>query len=218
MPNIALLPGDGIGPEVAAAAVEVLNAVADDLTFTEHPAGGAAIDLHGVAITNEAMEAVRSMGSDVLAEKTTGLDVTEEYIDLQARIRTKQALEAQFLEIMKQAKTVSDALEVQRQISEVRGEIERLEGRRRFLENQSSLSTIKITLSAPAPVVSTSGTSFGDHVRRAFGDAVDTASAIIIGFIRIVGVMTPVVVLIGRLRGFGRGCRWPAAIRADRHG
>ena len=38
MPNIALLPGDGIGPEVAASAVEVLNAVAADLTYDEHPA------------------------------------------------------------------------------------------------------------------------------------------------------------------------------------
>src|SRR3954470_12335759 len=60
MPNIALLPGDEIGPEVAAAAVHVLNAVADDLSFDEHPAGGAAIDLHGVAITEEAMAAVKA--------------------------------------------------------------------------------------------------------------------------------------------------------------
>jgi hypothetical protein len=145
----------------------------------------------------EAMEALRATGSQVLSEKMSGQDVTEEYIDLQARIRTKQALEAQFLEIMKQARSVSDALEVQRQISEVRGEIERLEGRRRFLENQSSLSTIKITLSAPTPVITTSGPTFGTHIQRAFGDAVDTASAIVIGFIRFLGVMTPVVVLIG---------------------
>ena len=145
----------------------------------------------------QAMEALHAAGTRLISEKVTGQDVTEEYIDLQARIRTKQALEAQFLEIMKQARTVEDALEVQRQIADVRGEIERLEGRRRFLENQSSLSTIKITLNAPAPVVHTSGTSFGDHVRRAFGDAIDTGSAIIIGFIRFVGVMTPVVLLIG---------------------
>src|SRR3954447_738915 len=60
MPNIALLPGDGIGPEVAAAAVEVLNAVAGDLTYEEHPVGGAAIDLHGVAATEEAMAACKA--------------------------------------------------------------------------------------------------------------------------------------------------------------
>ena len=62
-------------------------------------------------------------------------------------------------------------------------------------------ATIKITLGAPTPVVATSGTSFGDHVRRAFRDAISTGQAIIVGFIRIVGVMTPVVLLIG-LPGF----------------
>ena len=40
MPTIALLPGDGIGPEVVAAAVQVLDAVASDLTYDEHLAGG----------------------------------------------------------------------------------------------------------------------------------------------------------------------------------
>ncbi len=55
MPNIALLPGDGIGPEVTVAAVEVLNAVATDLEYVEHPVGGAAIDAHGVAVSEEAM-------------------------------------------------------------------------------------------------------------------------------------------------------------------
>src|SRR5262245_27056177 len=60
MPNIALLPGDGIGPAVAAAAVEVLNAVVTDFTYEEYNVGGAAIDAHGVAITEEAMDACRA--------------------------------------------------------------------------------------------------------------------------------------------------------------
>lgn len=144
----------------------------------------------------QAMEALHAVGSKVLSEKTTGQDVTEEYIDLEARIRTKQALEAQFLEILKQAKSVSDALQVQREIADVRGEIEQLEGRRRFLENQSSLSTIKVALQTPAAVVTTTGSSFGDHIKRAFGDSIDTASAIVIGFIRLLGVLIPIVVLI----------------------
>src|ERR1700754_1567602 len=66
MPTIALLPGDGIGPEVAAAAVLVLNAVADDLTFEEHPAGGAAIDLHGTALTDEALAACKASDAVLL--------------------------------------------------------------------------------------------------------------------------------------------------------
>ena len=143
-----------------------------------------------------AVEAIRTGGGTVVREKITGQDVTEEFIDLEARIRTKVALEQQFLEIMKRANTVSDALEVQTQIANVRTEIERLEGRKRFLENQSSLSTITVTLTSPSPVVRTESSGFMSAIKRAFGDAIDVGSGIIIGFIRFVGVSLPVFVLI----------------------
>src|SRR6185369_4830381 len=92
-----------------------------------------------------ALEEIRGAGERVISEKISGQDVSEEYLDLEARLRTKKALEAQFLEIMKQARKVQDALDVQSQLADVRTEIERLEGRRRFLENQAALSTITTT-------------------------------------------------------------------------
>lgn len=141
-----------------------------------------------------ALDEIRALGSRVHQEKITGQDVTEEYMDLEARIRSKQALEAQFLEIMKQARSVTDALEVQRQLSEVRSEIERLEGRRRFLENQSSLSTITVTLQPSQPLVNTSG--FFYKVKRAFGSGVDVAASITLFLIQFIIAIIPVVVLI----------------------
>ena len=53
---------------------------------------------------NEALEKIRPTGDRVLNENITGQDVTEEFLDLEARIKTQKALEAQFLEIMKQSK------------------------------------------------------------------------------------------------------------------
>ena len=55
--------------------------------------------------------------------------VSEEFIDIEARLKAKRSLEAQFLEIMKRANSVEDALNVQRQLAEVRAEIEKIEGR-----------------------------------------------------------------------------------------
>src|SRR4051794_29993534 len=66
MPTIALLPGDGIGPEVAAAAVQVLDAVAGDLSYDEHLAGGASIDAHGTALTDEALAACKASDAVLL--------------------------------------------------------------------------------------------------------------------------------------------------------
>ena len=142
-----------------------------------------------------ALDQIRSIGTRVVQEKITGQDVTEEFIDLEARIKTQKALEQQFLEIMKRANKVEDALEVQRQIAEVRTEIEKLEGRRRFLGNRASLSTISVTLHEPtAMVVSSSG--FGRSVKEAVRDAVDIAGAIVLFLIRFVIVMVPIFLLV----------------------
>jgi 3-isopropylmalate dehydrogenase len=66
--KIILLPGDGIGPEIAAPAVEVLNAVAPgEFEFEERLFGGAAIDAHGVALSDEVLEACRSADAVLLA-------------------------------------------------------------------------------------------------------------------------------------------------------
>jgi hypothetical protein len=144
----------------------------------------------------QALASIRSAGTKVIQEKISGQDVTEEFIDLESRIRTQRALEGQFLEIMKQARKVSDALEVQSQLADVRTEIERLEGRRRFLDNRSSLSTITVTLQTAAPLVVATTSGFSKDVKDAFGDGVDTAVAIVLGFIRIVIVLAPVALLI----------------------
>jgi hypothetical protein len=142
------------------------------------------------------INAAHGIGGRVSGEKIAGKDVTEEYIDLEARLRAQRALETQVLEIMKRAQRVSDALEVNAQLAQVRSEIERLEGRRRFLENQSSLSTIKITLEPPAPLVSAETTGFFSNVRRAFGDGVDFAAALTVGVIRVVVTLLPVALLL----------------------
>jgi hypothetical protein len=140
------------------------------------------------------MEGIRAVGTRRLQEKVTGQDVTEEFMDLEARIKNQKALEQQFIEIMKRAGKVDDALSVQRELAEVRTEIEKLEGRRRFLENQASLSTINITLQPPTPIVNATG--FWYSVRTAFSDGVDVATEIILFLIRAILALAPVLVLV----------------------
>jgi len=64
-PRIVLLPGDGIGPEIGAAATRVLNALGD-FELTEHPIGGASIDEHGTALIDEVLDACRSSDAVLL--------------------------------------------------------------------------------------------------------------------------------------------------------
>ena len=65
--KIILLPGDGIGPEVIAPALEVLAAAGADLEYEEHLFGGASIDAHGVALTDETLAACQAADAVLLA-------------------------------------------------------------------------------------------------------------------------------------------------------
>ncbi len=67
MPTIVTLPGDGIGPEVMAPALEVLRAVRPEVDHVEHIFGGASIDAHGTALTDEVLDACRDADAVLLA-------------------------------------------------------------------------------------------------------------------------------------------------------
>jgi len=138
---------------------------------------------------------ILGLSKRVLDNKNTGQDVTEEFIDLEARIKTQTALEAQFMEIMKQARKVEDALEVQRQIAEVRTEIEKLEGRKRFLENRSSLSTINVNLKSPTTIL-ISPTGYVHEVKEAGKESIAIAREIVLFLVRFVIVMIPICLFI----------------------
>jgi hypothetical protein len=143
-----------------------------------------------------AFDEIRKLAGNTPAEQVTSQDVTEDFIDLEARIKTQKALEVQFLEIMRQAHKIEDALEVQRQIAEVRTDIEKLEGRKRFLENRSSLSTINVNIQTPKPVITVTQTGFRHSLREAVSDSVTLASDMVLFFARFLIMMAPVFVFL----------------------
>lgn len=142
------------------------------------------------------LEEIRKTASHVIVETVKGQDVTEEFIDIEAALKAKKALEVQFMEIMKRANTVEEALDVQRQLAEVRGEIEKIEGRKRFLENQASLSTIRVRLQTPA-AISASSHGFGGRLTESFGSGFDIALNFILGLVTFVVAAIPFLVFIG---------------------
>lgn len=89
---------------------------------------------------------LRTIAVKVPNESTNSQDVTEEYMDLKARLRNLEATEAQFLSLLDKAKTVEEILKVQREISNVRTEIERTKGRMQYLERTTDMSLIQVNL------------------------------------------------------------------------
>lgn len=144
----------------------------------------------------ESLDEVRKTSSRVIGETVKGEDVTEEYIDVEAQLKAKKALEAQFMEIMKRAVRVEEAMEVQSELADVRGEIEKIEGRKRFLENKSSLSTIKIRLQT-AQVIASTTHSFGERFVDAFDAGMNVATNFLLGLMTIVVAVLPFALIVG---------------------
>ena len=177
----------GFVVESAQTASDVKSAARDVVTMTVRvPA----------AKFDETIAAIRQTGTRTISETVKGQDVTEEFIDIEARLKTQKALEAQFVEIMKQAKTVEDALNVQSQLAEVRGEIEKVEGRRRFLENQASLSTLKIRLQTPT-AIGASSNGFFYRLTDSLSAGFDFALNFLLGLVTFAIAIVPFLLFIG---------------------
>jgi len=89
----------------------------------------------------------------VLSKQEKGEDVTEEYVDLQSRLRNLKREEEAFLGVLAKSKRVTDILAVESELNRVRGEIEQAVGRAKYLQNQVALSTITVNITEPTPVV-----------------------------------------------------------------
>ena len=87
-------------------------------------------------------------GLGILQRKSaSGEDVTEEYYDLDARLGNLNAVRARLLNLLARAAKVTDAIEVERELERVGAELNRIEGRMKFLTTMVGLSTINLTLS-----------------------------------------------------------------------
>ncbi len=99
-----------------------------------------------------AFDRLRHLAVNVPNESTTSQDVTEEYTDLQAQLRNYEATEAQYLELLKKADKVEDMLAVQRELSNVRGQIEQVKGRIQYIERTSDMALITVDLQKVKPI------------------------------------------------------------------
>ncbi|NWJ96929.1 MAG: DUF4349 domain-containing protein [Chloroflexi bacterium] len=94
---------------------------------------------------------LRQLAYKVDSENTGSQDVTEEFVDTDAQVRNLKATEASYLELLKKATNVNDTLSIQRELTSVRGEIERRQGRMNYLQKKSDTSTITLSISPRLP-------------------------------------------------------------------
>jgi len=92
------------------------------------------------------LDRLRGIAERVVDEQAQAQDVTEEYVDLDARLRTLRASEESLLALLGRATRVEDILQIQRELTNVRSQIEQIQGRKQALERRADLATINVTL------------------------------------------------------------------------
>lgn len=147
-----------------------ISLVVSDIAKTLDNIAGIAVDFGGYVVTSQkwkdnernygnisfrvlaenydkSIAALRSMSLDVINETSSSQDVTQEYSDLGASLKNLEATEAQLLKIMESATKTEDILSIQRELTNVRGQIEQTKGRMQYLERTSATSLINVQLS-----------------------------------------------------------------------
>ncbi|MCK6592940.1 MAG: DUF4349 domain-containing protein [Polyangiaceae bacterium] len=99
---------------------------------------------------DQAIKRIEKLG-DVLNRNVTAQDVTEEFRDLEIRLRNSRAVRDRLEQLLAKANKVEESVMVERELERVAGEIERMEGRIKFLKDRAAFSTITVTFQPKRP-------------------------------------------------------------------
>ncbi len=101
----------------------------------------------------QALSRLRGVGMRVLDEKASGEDVTDQFVDLESRVRNLEATRDRIRSFLDQADTVEEALRVNQQLTKVEEQIEQLRGRMNFLAERAAFSTVTVTFQPDIPEI-----------------------------------------------------------------
>jgi glucan-binding YG repeat protein len=138
--------------------------------------------------------------AEVLQRNLTGTDVTEEYVDLESRLKSKRVVEERLTSFMQSAQKTEDLLKISADLAAVQEEIETILGRMKYLENQTSLSTVHIALyenKVIVPNLEDEDLNTWDKTKKQFMKSTNMLLAAISGlFVFIVGNIPIIVSLV----------------------
>ena len=159
------------------------------------------------------MDAVKKLG-ELQRIHQDSQDVTEEFYDVRARLANKRVEEARLIAHLKQSTSkLTDILAVERELSRVREEIERMEGRLRVLTDQTDLTTVTVSIQEVQRYIPAERTAFGAMIGRTFRGSLnrmgDLARAIVLAIVALapwllVGLLLGYPLWLLLRRGWGR--------------
>jgi Domain of unknown function (DUF4349) len=149
------------------------------------------------------LRGISGPGTRVVAERTQAVEVTGQIVDLEARIRNLRASESALQAIAAEAIRVSDVLEVQAQLTQVRGEIEQLTAQLVALEDQTAYATLTASFKVPVVAVEIAQQDWDPRavVDQASADLIDIVQGLTTAGIWFAIVWLPILLVLGAIIG-----------------
>lgn len=151
---------------------------------------------------NEAFTRLKGVAAVVVSESTSGTDVTEQYIDLQARINNQKAAEVTLQTLFEKAVKISDVIEIADRLAIVRGQIESLEGQLRYLNSQTDRASITVSLTEDVTVTTDQGFRPLQTLKESLATLIHMLGNLTAGSIRFLIVVFPMLLAYGILFWF----------------
>ena len=143
------------------------------------------------ALINEISKTGKVMSLDINSS-----DVTDEFIDLEARVVTQKALEERLINLLNERTAkLTDVVEVEEKLADVRSHIESMQGRMRFLKNQAEYSTLTISFFEPYFPQTTTSSGFFYELSGAFKEGLEGLTDVIAGLITFTIATSPLIIL-----------------------
>lgn len=163
------------------------------------------------------LERLRGIAERVVEEQAQAQDITEEYVDLESRIRNLRATEDSLLTLLARAQRVEDILPIQRELTTVRGQIEQAQGRSKALERRSEMATITLQIREQAGL-GRGGWNPGETFAQALRALAATALALLTFAIWLLvwsPLWGPTLLLLWLLKRYARSVREARRLRLD---
>jgi len=132
----------------------------------------------------------------------TADDVTMQYVDVEARVKAKQAARDRYLELLQQAKKVEDVLAIEVELNKVQEELESVQAQLKALQQQTSFSTINLTMYQLVPASYTDRTSFVTRITSAISGGWQLFKTLLVGVVYLWPLLVLTIAIITVLRWY----------------
>jgi len=146
----------------------------------------------------DTLERIKADAVEVENENVSGEDVTDQYVDLQSRLKAKKAAEEKLLEIMNQAETTEDTLNVYAQLQVIQSDIEVLTGQINYYERSAAMSsiTVRVIVTEKSQPIEIGGWKLGETASEAVQDLIDYMQGFVQFMLRFIIFILPVLVTL----------------------